>query len=165
MQTKMVGGFDADNNLTALHIRLSGQSILAGLLPQNLDKGDVNPQEQGHGYPHVPGPHAAGPGARVQLHDSEPSHRPLHAQPARSAVGLLRAASTSTRTPSSPGMLHGRTGAIGRPGRTRIPAQVNDRIARATSRSWSSMRWPRRSAGTNQRRKASIAGVCADDGL
>jgi len=47
MQTKMVGGFDADNNLTALHIRLSGQSILAGLLPQNLDKGDVNPKNKG----------------------------------------------------------------------------------------------------------------------
>ena len=47
MQTKMVGGFDADNNLTALHIRLSGQSILAALLPQNLDKGDVNPKNKG----------------------------------------------------------------------------------------------------------------------
>ena len=47
MQTKMVGGFDAENNLTALHIRLSGQSILAGLLPQNLDKGDVNPKNKG----------------------------------------------------------------------------------------------------------------------
>ena len=47
MQTKMVGGFNAENNLTALHIRLSGQSILAGLLPQNLDKGDVNPKNKG----------------------------------------------------------------------------------------------------------------------
>ena len=47
MQTKMVGGFDAENNLTALHVRLSGQSILAGLLPQNLDKGDVNPKNKG----------------------------------------------------------------------------------------------------------------------
>jgi len=47
MQTKMVGGFDAENSLTALHIRLSGQSILAGLLPQNLDKGDVNPKNKG----------------------------------------------------------------------------------------------------------------------
>jgi isoquinoline 1-oxidoreductase beta subunit len=43
----MVGGFDAENSLTALHIRLSGQSILAGLLPQNLDKGDVNPKNKG----------------------------------------------------------------------------------------------------------------------
>jgi len=47
MQTKMVGGFDANNNLTALHIRLSGQSIVAALFPQNLDKGDTNPKNKG----------------------------------------------------------------------------------------------------------------------
>ena len=47
MQTKMVGGFDANNNLTALHIRLSGQSIVANLFPQNLDKGDTNPKNKG----------------------------------------------------------------------------------------------------------------------
>ena len=39
MQCKLVGGFDANNNLTALHMRLSGQSILADVFPQNLDKG------------------------------------------------------------------------------------------------------------------------------
>ena len=39
MQGKLVGAFDANNNLTGLHIRLSGQSILAAVLPQNLDKG------------------------------------------------------------------------------------------------------------------------------
>ena len=38
MQAKMVGGFDANNNLTALHIRLSGQSIIANLFPQNLER-------------------------------------------------------------------------------------------------------------------------------
>src|SRR5438270_2890662 len=32
-QCKMVGGFDADNNLTALHMRISGQSIFASLRP------------------------------------------------------------------------------------------------------------------------------------
>ena len=47
MQTKMVGGFDKDNNLTALHMRLSGQSILAALFPGNLDKGDTNPKNKG----------------------------------------------------------------------------------------------------------------------
>ena len=47
MQAKMVGGFDANSNLTALHIRLSGQSILANLFPQNLDKGDTNPKNKG----------------------------------------------------------------------------------------------------------------------
>jgi isoquinoline 1-oxidoreductase subunit beta len=39
MQCKLVGGFDANNNLTGLHMRLSGQSILADVFPQNLDKG------------------------------------------------------------------------------------------------------------------------------
>jgi len=39
MQAKLVGGFDKDNNLTALHIRLSGQSILASVFPQNLQQG------------------------------------------------------------------------------------------------------------------------------
>jgi isoquinoline 1-oxidoreductase beta subunit len=47
MQAKMVGGFDANNNLTALHVRLSGQSIIANLFPQNLDKGDTNPKNKG----------------------------------------------------------------------------------------------------------------------
>jgi isoquinoline 1-oxidoreductase beta subunit len=47
MQAKMVGGFDKDNNLTALHMRLSGQSILAHIFPGNLDKGDTNPKNRG----------------------------------------------------------------------------------------------------------------------
>src|SRR5262245_26709335 len=36
MQCKLVGGFDANNNLTALHMRLSGQSILADVAPERL---------------------------------------------------------------------------------------------------------------------------------
>ncbi|MBM3566747.1 MAG: xanthine dehydrogenase family protein molybdopterin-binding subunit, partial [Alphaproteobacteria bacterium] len=39
MKCKLTGAFDANNNLTGLHVRLSGQSILAAVLPQNLDKG------------------------------------------------------------------------------------------------------------------------------
>jgi isoquinoline 1-oxidoreductase beta subunit len=38
-QAKMVGGFDAGGNLTALHMRISGQSILASVFPQNLQNG------------------------------------------------------------------------------------------------------------------------------
>jgi len=38
-QCKMTGGFDAAGNLTALHMRISGQSILASLLPQALQNG------------------------------------------------------------------------------------------------------------------------------
>ena len=80
MQAKMVGGFDKDNNLTALHVRLSGQSIVADVFPQNLVNGmDPNTfqglqrpgQEHAFGYT-IP-----------NLHD-----RPRHAQPAHQA-GLL----------------------------------------------------------------------------
>jgi isoquinoline 1-oxidoreductase beta subunit len=38
-QCRMVGGLDADGNLTGLHMRISGQSILAGVNPQGLQNG------------------------------------------------------------------------------------------------------------------------------
>jgi len=38
MQCKLTGGFDADNNLTGLHVRLSGQSILAAVRPAIVEK-------------------------------------------------------------------------------------------------------------------------------
>ncbi len=58
MQAKLVGGFDAQNNLTALHLRLSGQSILADVFPANLVNGMdpltfqglAQPGEHGFGY-------------------------------------------------------------------------------------------------------------------
>jgi len=39
MQARLTGGLDASGNLTALKIRLSGQSILASVRPEALDKG------------------------------------------------------------------------------------------------------------------------------
>ena len=38
MQCKLTGAFDASNNLTALHVRLSGQSILAAVRPHIVEK-------------------------------------------------------------------------------------------------------------------------------
>ena len=38
-QCRLVAGLDKDDNLVALHMRLSGQSILAGVFPQNLRNG------------------------------------------------------------------------------------------------------------------------------
>ena len=38
-QAKMTGAFDSNNNLTALHMRIAGQSILAYVAPQNLQNG------------------------------------------------------------------------------------------------------------------------------
>src|SRR5213596_2234594 len=39
MQCKLIGAFDANNNLTGLHMRLSGQSILADVRPEALQNG------------------------------------------------------------------------------------------------------------------------------
>jgi isoquinoline 1-oxidoreductase subunit beta len=38
-QAKMVGGFDASGNLTALHMRISGQSIFSSVRPESLQNG------------------------------------------------------------------------------------------------------------------------------
>ncbi len=38
-QCKLKAGIDKDGNLTALHMRISGQSILAGVAPQNIRNG------------------------------------------------------------------------------------------------------------------------------
>ena len=38
-KAKLVGGLDANGKLVGLHMRLSGQSILAGLAPQNMQGG------------------------------------------------------------------------------------------------------------------------------
>jgi isoquinoline 1-oxidoreductase subunit beta len=47
MQGKLVGSFDANNNLTGLHMRVSGQSIVASVFPQNLQNGRDNATFQG----------------------------------------------------------------------------------------------------------------------
>jgi len=44
---KLTGGLDKDGNLVGLHVRISGQSILAALLPQNLQSGMDPVQFQG----------------------------------------------------------------------------------------------------------------------
>jgi isoquinoline 1-oxidoreductase subunit beta len=38
-QCKLTAGFDDKNNLTALHVRISGQSILAGIMPARMQNG------------------------------------------------------------------------------------------------------------------------------
>ncbi len=46
-QCKLTGAFDADNNLTALHFRLSGQSILYSVRPAALENGKDTAAFQG----------------------------------------------------------------------------------------------------------------------
>jgi len=55
-QCKMTAGLDADGNVTALHMRLAGQSILAGIAPQNVRNGLDPVQFQGL---NAPGPEAS----------------------------------------------------------------------------------------------------------
>ncbi len=62
-QCKLVGAFDAGNNLTGLHMRISGQSILTAVRPQALQNGrdpatfqGVAPSgefEFGYGFPNL----------------------------------------------------------------------------------------------------------------
>src|SRR5499425_760229 len=47
MQSKLTGGLDANGNLVGLHLRLSGQSILTAVFPQNLQDGRDNATFQG----------------------------------------------------------------------------------------------------------------------
>jgi isoquinoline 1-oxidoreductase subunit beta len=63
-QAKMVGAFDANNNLTALHMRISGQSILAFVNPQGLQNGKDPFVFQGS--------QRRWDRRRVRLHDPEP---------------------------------------------------------------------------------------------
>ncbi len=47
MQAKLTGALDAAGNLTGMHCRLSGQSIIAAVFPQNLQDGRDNLAFQG----------------------------------------------------------------------------------------------------------------------
>ena len=45
-QCKLTGGFDADNNLTALHMRISGQSILSPCVPKRWSTAWIRPRSR-----------------------------------------------------------------------------------------------------------------------
>ena len=96
-QCKLTGGFDAQGNLTALHMRISGQSIVASLLPQLLKDG-MDPFV-------FQGLNPSGARRRVRLRDPEPAHRPCDAQHAHHAGVLARGEQQSERHLSR--MLHG----------------------------------------------------------
>ena len=55
-QCKLTAGLDAQGNITALHMRISGQSIVAGIFPQNI--------KDGKDPVGVPGPQSVGAGRR-----------------------------------------------------------------------------------------------------
>ncbi|TCR67323.1 molybdopterin cofactor-binding domain-containing protein [Bosea sp. BK604] len=55
-QCKLTGALDKDGNLTGLHMRISGQSIVAGIFPQNIQNGRDPVVFQGL---NAPGPEAS----------------------------------------------------------------------------------------------------------
>ena len=120
---KLTGAFDKDNNLTALHVRISGQSILYTVRPAALVNGMDPAAFQGLS---PTGDWAIG----YTL--SEPAGRTFHAQSPRPAGLLARRQRQSERDLSR--MLHGRAGAFGRPGSGRIPAQVHGEASQASRR-------------------------------
>ena len=111
-QCKMTGAFDADNNLTALHMRISGQSILATLRPEAMVNGMdpatfAGPQPEGR--------------RRVRLYDPESPDRTFDAQSAHHPGLLARREHQSERASISnaswmnwrmpPGRIRSRSGA------------------------------------------------------
>ena len=123
-QCKLTGAFDADNNLTALQVRISGQSILFSAAPGGTG--------QRHGSGCVPGPQRESGDAAIGYTGAEPSGRTFDAQSPRPAGLLARRQRQSQRDLSR--MLHGRTGAFGRPGPGRVPAQADDEASEAPRR-------------------------------
>ena len=91
-QCKMTAGFDADNNLTALHMRISGQSIQATLRPAGLVNG-MDPST-------FQGLDAQGR-CRVRIFDPQSPDRSFDAQPAHHSGLLARRERQSQRASMS----------------------------------------------------------------
>ena len=144
-QCKLTAGLDAQGNVTALHMRISGQSILAGVFPQNIKDGKDPVVFQGLNPP--------GPEGVDRLHVPEPADRPRDAQPAR-AAGLL-----ARREPEPehdlPRVLHRRDRARDRAGPAGAAAQADGQASRSTWRC--STPWPSAPAGASRRRRACTA--------
>jgi isoquinoline 1-oxidoreductase beta subunit len=143
-QCKMTGAFDADNNLTAFHMRISGQSILYALRPEALVNGMDPATFAGLG----PSGDAAF-GYTIPNLLIEHAMRNPHVPP-----GFSGAASTSTTTPS----MSNASWMSSRCRSDRIRSNSGARSCRRTPRiSACSTRSRKRSAGPRLRRRASIA--------
>ena len=133
--------------LTALHMRLSGQSILASVLPQNLQNG-TDPA-------HVPGPQRRAEPKRAFGYTIpnlliDHSMRNPHVPP-----GFWRGVNINQNAIYLECFMD-ELAQCGRPGPARIPAQADGEASQAPRAC--STRWPKRSAGASRRRRASIAG-------
>ena len=120
-QCKLTAGLDAQGNITALHMRISGQSILAGVFPQNIKDGKDPVVFQGLNPP--------GPEASIGYSFPEPADRPRDAQPARAARLLARREPEPER--DLPRVLHRRGGACDRAGSAGVAAQADGQPSEA----------------------------------
>ena len=114
-QCKITAGFDKDNNLIAIHYRISGQSILATVAPARMQEGRDPATFSGF--------YAGRRGGGVRLHDAEHPGGPFDAQPASAPGILARREHQSQRDLHR--MLHGRTCQGSRHGRAGVPAQAD----------------------------------------
>jgi isoquinoline 1-oxidoreductase beta subunit len=123
-QCKLTAGLDAKGEITGLHMRISGQSILASVAPQSIKDGKDPVVFQGLNAP--------GPEASIGYSFPQPADRPCHAQSAR-ACGLL-----ARREPEPehhlPRMLHGRSGACHQAGPAGAAPQADGEQSQAPGR-------------------------------
>ena len=115
-KARAVAGLDADGNLQALHMRISGQSILAGILPQALQNGLDFATFQAL----LPsGDHAISYSVPNLLVDH--AMRNTHIRP-----GFWRGVNVNPNAILH-GVLHGRTGACGRDRSAGVPQTADAR--------------------------------------
>ena len=146
-QCKLTGGFDADNNLTALHMRISGQSILAYARPEALENGKDPATFQGLN----PGGAEGAFGYTIPNLLIDHAMRNPHIPP-----GFWRGVNNQPER-HLPRVLHGRAGACRRPGPARVPAQADGEASQASRRAQCGRR--NVPAGASRRRKASFRGL------
>ena len=145
-QCKLTGAFDADNNLTALHVRLSGQSILFSVRPAALENGKDPAAFQGLS----PSGDAA-IGYSVPNLLVEHSMRNPHVPP-----GFWRGVNVNQNAIYMECFMD-ELAHVGRPGSGGIPPQADEQASEASCRAQCRGREDR--LGQAARRKASIAGL------
>ncbi len=120
-QCKLTGALDAQGNLTALHMRISGQSILATVRPEGM-QGGMDPVV-------FQGLTASSPEGHLGYTIPNLADRPCDAQSADPAGLLARRESQSEC--DLHGMLHGRAGPCGRCRSAGLPPQADEEPSRS----------------------------------
>jgi hypothetical protein len=151
-QCKLTAGVDANGNLTALHMRISGQSILAYVAPANIKDGKDPVVFQGL---NPPGPEASLTYTIPNLLIDHAMRNP-HVPP-----GFWRGVKSQPEHHLSR-VLHGRSGARDRAGPIVIAAQAHHQQSESSGGAQRS----RRARGLGQARaEGRVPGPGADDGL